>query len=318
MNHLLERAEWVARRGVGGRWSLAGVAMTSLCAVIAVACQDPERGITVNGGSGGEPGGASGSGATPGGSGGASGAAAGTTDPGSGGTGGGNGDASAPGGTGGGADAAIEQPIDQPGTGGAEMPTIDPRSLDAGVKADLPVIQPQPPAPLQECTTPSLDRLQQWVVGNEMGVVTAPAQGNILAREANGYIGKVTFVGNGWHVVAVWIANMFSSDVDLTNAGGVTVTYTSTAPLWVQMRPASRYSGGNHFLVALPSTGGQLQAKYIPFSAAAWTWLPRLGMPGLQFTDAIKEVRALVFVGDVANQVVFYGLRFDNFVPVCR
>jgi len=38
----------------------------------------------------------------------------------------------------------------------------------------------------------------------------------------------------------------------------------------------------------------------------------------LSYADTLKEGMGLVFVGNSANKVEFYGLRIDGFTPPCQ
>jgi hypothetical protein len=190
-------------------------------------------------------------------------------------------------------------------SGGTTGATVPP---DAGA--------PPPPA-LAECTgAPSLDRLQKWLASGEGA--TVPASGSILGTENGKPIAKVQFVNAEWHVVPVWIANKFDGgQVDLTKAASFTLTYSATDDLYVQMRAASTWSGGDKYLTKIPSTGGQVVTKVFSFAPEAWTTLPELGTPPYPYAEARKEVRGLVFVGKTANVVTFRGLRIDGYTPTC-
>jgi hypothetical protein len=170
---------------------------------------------------------------------------------------------------------------------------------------------------LTECTTaPSVDRLEKWLASGEG--TTVPATGSILVKDGTRYVAKVDFVNAEWHVVPVWMANKFDGgDVDLSKSTSITLTYSATADLYVQLRPGFAWSGGDKYLTKIPSTGGQVQTKVIPLAAASWTTLPELGAPAYPFADAVKQTRGLVFVGKTANKIAFYGLRTDGYVPPC-
>ena len=106
--------------------------------------------------------------------------------------------------------------------------------------------------------------------------------------------------------------------IDLSASKGFTLTYSATHDLWVQMRPAFQWNGGAQYLTKVPSTGGQIMTRFFPFTRASWTSLVVLGTPTFPFDMLLGAVRGLVFVGDVPNTLVFTGLRFDAYVPVCR
>ncbi|MEV4316722.1 hypothetical protein [Actinocrispum sp. NPDC049592] len=166
-----------------------------------------------------------------------------------------------------------------------------------------------------ECATPSIDRLQQWLASGEG--TTVPATGSLLVREGNRYAAKVTFLNAEWHVAVVWLGNKFEAQADLSRSSGFWMTYSATADLYVQLRPASHWSGGDKWLTLVPSTGGKMVRKFFSFSPRKWTSLPELGTPTYSFASALPEARGLVFVGKTANKLEFRGLEIDGYRPPC-
>ncbi|PPK65640.1 hypothetical protein CLV40_113124 [Actinokineospora auranticolor] len=165
------------------------------------------------------------------------------------------------------------------------------------------------------CTGPSIDRYQQWIASGEGQ--TIPATGSLLVREGRGYAAKVTFVGAEWHVAVLWLGNKFDAQANLSRSSGFWLTYSATDDLYVQLRPASHWSGGDKWLTKLPSTGGQVVQKFFSFAADNWTWLPELGQPSYSFASALSEARGFVFVGKTANKISFRGLSIDGYQPPC-
>jgi hypothetical protein len=169
--------------------------------------------------------------------------------------------------------------------------------------------------PLEECPgKPSVDRLTNWQASGEG--LTVPATGSILVQDGAGYAGKVKFVGAEWHVIPVYIANKYGSTADLTKAASFTLTYSATAPLHVQLRSLSHWSGGDQWATDIPSTGGNKETHVFSFAAAGWKSL--FGQPVLSFADTLKEGMGMVFVGNSENTVAFYGLRIDGYTPPCQ
>lgn len=166
-----------------------------------------------------------------------------------------------------------------------------------------------------ECATPSIDRLQQWIASGEGA--TIPATGSLLVREGNRYAAKVTFLNAEWHVVVLWLGNQFEAQADLSKSAGFWMTYSATDDLYVQLRPASHWSGGDKWLTLVPSTGGRLVTKFFSFAPSKWTTLPELGTPAYSLASALTEARGLVFVGKTANKLDFRGLRVDGYRPPC-
>ncbi|WP_370949433.1 hypothetical protein AB5J62_18335 [Amycolatopsis sp. cg5] len=174
---------------------------------------------------------------------------------------------------------------------------------------------PATASPDCECSTPSIDRLQQWIASGEGA--TVPATGSLLVRERDRYAAKVTFVGAEWHVVVVWLGNQFEAQADLSKSSGFWMTYSATDDVYLQLRPASHWSGGDKWLTLVPSTGGKRVTKFFSFAPAKWTFLPELGKPAYSFASALTEARGFVFVGKTPNKLDFRGLRIDGYRPPC-
>jgi hypothetical protein len=169
--------------------------------------------------------------------------------------------------------------------------------------------------PLEECTSkPSIDRLTEWIASGEGA--TVPATGSILVKDGADYVGKVQFVGSESHVIPVYILNEIGETADLTSSKGITLTYSATSELHVQLRSESHWSGGDQYATTIASTGGEKKTQFISFEAAGWKSL--FGAPALSYADTLKEGMGLVFVGNSENTVVFYGLRIDGVTPPCQ
>ena len=168
----------------------------------------------------------------------------------------------------------------------------------------------------RECATPSIDRFQQWLASGEG--TTVPATGSLLVPVRRGYAAKVAFLGDEWHVAVVWLGNQFEAQADLTTSRGFWLTYSATEDLYVQLRPASHWSGGAQWLTPVPSTGGRMVTRFFSFAPQVWTSLPELGAPAHTFESALAEARGFVFVGKTANELDFRGLHVNGYVPPCR
>ncbi|HET6280174.1 MAG TPA: hypothetical protein VFH73_04385 [Polyangia bacterium] len=141
--------------------------------------------------------------------------------------------------------------------------------------------------------------------------------GTLLVKEGNRYVAKEQFLRNEWHVMEVLIGNTFNTQVDLSNSKGITLTYSATASLWIQMRPGFHYSGGAQWVTMVPATGGQVKTQFFPLDPAQWT-TNSLGKPTWPYAMARAAVRGLVFVGDMPNVITISGLRIDGYIPMCR
>ena len=170
-------------------------------------------------------------------------------------------------------------------------------------------------AALQECASaPSIDRITMWTATS--GECVCTPVGNILTKDGQANVAKVEFMGSDWHVVPVLITNQFGTVADLSAAPGIALTYSATAAFHVQVRAGEpNWSGGDKWAADVPTTAGAKQSLFIPFEASKWASL--FGAPALSFSDTLKTVQGLVFVGNTANTVVFYGLRIQGFEPAC-
>ncbi len=169
--------------------------------------------------------------------------------------------------------------------------------------------------PLMECAKPSVDRLENWEASGEGK--TIPATGNCLVKEGDHYVAKVEFVNNEWHVLPVYLGNVFGAQVDLSASSGFLLTYSSTSDMYAQLRPAPpHWDGGDQYATTIPSTGGTKKSQF--FSFAKENWKSIFKTPAWTFDSALQTASALVFVGEKANLIVFSGLRIDRYVPPCR
>lgn len=167
---------------------------------------------------------------------------------------------------------------------------------------------------IEECQgAPSVDRFTQWIASGEG--LTEPKTGSILVKEGDDYVAKVRFIGSDWHVIPVYLANKFGDTVDLTTNKGITLTYSATAELHVQLRSESHWSGGAQYATTIPSTNGQKETRFFSFAEAGWASL--FDAPALSYADTLKEGMGLVFVGNSENNVVVYGMRLDSYMPPC-
>jgi len=308
-----------AEKRASGRW-LSGFGLAFACAFV-MACSDaaserPSSTGTSSGGSGGAATttGNSATGGSTSGSGGGSGGSA-TTGSGTAGsstTGGASGASGAGGATGGTAGSG--------GNGGAGGSSGGAGSgVDGGGGGKIDAGAESGPGdasfpPITECPNASVDRLQQWMASGEG--VTVPPTGNTLVMDGGRYVSKIQFVGNEWHVMPVYLGNTFNAQADLSASSGFMLTYSSTSNMYVQVRPASHWDGGNQYATMIPSTGGVVKSQF--FSFAKENWKSIFQDPGYPYETALKEARAFVFVGQTPNTIVFSGLRIDGYVPPCR
>lgn len=169
--------------------------------------------------------------------------------------------------------------------------------------------------PITECSTPSLDRLQQWTAHAN----TTPGSGNLLVKEGARYVAKVSFPGGGaWSEVVVPVNNNETIPGDLSKSAGFTITYSATAEFWGQLRGTVQAHGGDQNVVRLPATAGNMSTLSFRFVQDDWTFVPGLGKPTVTLASVLPSAVFFDFVGNTANTIAFYDLRFDNYLPQCR
>jgi hypothetical protein len=199
------------------------------------------------------------------------------------------------------------------GTGGASTGGSS-GAPDAGEGPDTGATADAAPG-LMECAKPSIDRITAWNATGEG--TTKPMSGSLLVKEGDHYVAKQEFVGGGWHVLEVFVANAYGSSADLTNDASFTLTYSSTSDLWLQMRASNHYSGGAQWVTKIPSTGGQKMTQTFSLDPSKWTTI-ELGKPSWSYAEARQKACGFVFVGDKPNLISFWGLRFEKYVPMCK
>ena len=184
----------------------------------------------------------------------------------------------------------------------------------------IPDVAPPIFPPLEACGKPSVDHLTQWLAWS--GGTKPPTGANILTQEGGKNVAKISLVAcanTNWCQLVLPITNSLGGQVDLSKSAGFSMTYSAVADLWVQMRPASRYDGGDKWLILIPATGGKVETRFFPFIPEAWFFLNRLGMPKYPFTTALKDVRSFVFVANTPNnELVFHNFRIDGHIPACN
>ncbi|MEU4163447.1 hypothetical protein [Actinoplanes sp. NPDC026670] len=169
----------------------------------------------------------------------------------------------------------------------------------------------------RECASPSIDRYQQWLASGEG--TTVPATGSMLVpvHGRDRYAARISFVNQEWHVAVLWLGNQFEAQADLSRSAGFRLTYSATDDVYLQLRPASKWSGGAQWATLIPSTHGRTVTRFFTFRPYAWGPVTELGTPTHPFSTALAEARGFVIVGKTANQLEFRGLRVDGYTPPC-
>jgi len=174
--------------------------------------------------------------------------------------------------------------------------------------------EPEAPPPISECETPSISRFQQWLASGEGP--TEPTEGTLLVPQDDTHEAQATFTSNSeWHVLAIWLGNEFGASIDLTESAGFTLTYSATSDFYVQLRPASEWSGGSKWHLSVPATNGEVVTSNFSFNPEHWK--ERLGPPPHTFLEALSDASGFVVVGNSTNELTFSGLEIDGYVPPC-
>lgn len=201
-------------------------------------------------------------------------------------------------------------------TGGTDKPTTDTGMTDTGDKPSTGEPTTQEPKKLVECTNKlSVGRIHQWHATNEGTMI--PQDGLIVVKDGDHNVAKVEFVGEGWHVVPVWLKNAYEAEVDLSKSKNFTITYSATAELYVQLRPSFAWSGGDKWAAKLPSTNGQSKTLVVSFEDAAM-WTAPLGQPPHTLNEARAKARGFVFVGNKPTKFAVTSLLIDGYEPPCE
>ena len=177
-----------------------------------------------------------------------------------------------------------------------------------------PEPDPEPP-PLQECAGGSVDRLEHWLSSSNEG--RCDPTGDLLVNQGGDQVARVRFTSAGqWHTVTVLVANEYEASENLSGSSGFSMTYRSTADVYVQLRPAFAWNASSWWALRIPSTGGNVVTRDFSFDPA--NWAPLFGTPGHSVPQALGDLRGFVIVGHGQNDIEVRGLRFDGFVPVCK
>lgn len=208
----------------------------------------------------------------------------------------------------------------EPGLGTAqptEPKPTEPKPIESKpIEPKPPETKPIGPVPSVECTNkPSVSRIHQWHATNE-GIMV-PSSGLIVVKEGDKNVAKVEFIGEGWHVVPVWLKNAYESEVDLSKSKNFTITYSATADLYVQLRPAFAWSGGDKWAAKIPSTGGAVKTLSVSFDDPA-AWIALLGPVPHTLAQARAKARGFVFVGNKPTKFVVSALVIDGYIPPCE
>jgi hypothetical protein len=102
--------------------------------------------------------------------------------------------------------------------------------------------------------------------------------------------------------------------VDLARSHGVTLSYASTADLFLQIRHGARSHGGHHYRAKLPATGGSLRSERLRFADFAQPdWVKEDDRYPLDLRDVFSFTVAALQSADVTVA----SLVADGYTPPC-
>jgi hypothetical protein len=187
----------------------------------------------------------------------------------------------------------------QPGDPSPDDEGDTPNDADAPVEGDASAPPVAPPAPVHFACADriTLDGYTQIIAS---AGALEPSVGNLLRVRGGQAVVDVTFVGDGDHVVLLFLANSGAKEVDLSAARTFALTYSATADLSGELRPAS----GEAVSLRIPSTAGALTTT-------------TFALGGVD-PAALSRARSLAFVGPGPNTLHVEGLRVDGYDPPCN
>lgn len=202
------------------------------------------------------------------------------------------------------------------GGSGGQITAPDASSSGSDGAASPDAASPDGAPSLMECSQPSVDRITWWQATGE-GTTTPMKEGtSLLVKEGDHYVAREQFLKNEWHVLEVIITNAFGKSADLSQSSGFTLSYNSTADLYIQLRPGFAYDGGEKWVIRIPSSNGQDTTQAFPFTG--WTTIDELGKPSYTFAKALAAAEGFVFVGKTPNVITLRSLRIAGYTPDCK
>lgn len=202
-----------------------------------------------------------------------------------------------------------EMENEQPG------PSMPPKVDEKPMPTPMP--EPVVDSQLADCPgSPAINQLQKWWAAE--GQMNPGPTTNIVQKEGGKSIAKVTFIGNDWHVVPVWLGNVYGYSTDISRSKGLTITYKSAGEFFIQMRPAKYWSGGAKHGTKFAASPDKFTTVTVPFDTAHWGQIPGLGAPPFTWEEALKDASGMVIVGKVPGEYVFTAMVIEGFTPPCK
>ena len=176
------------------------------------------------------------------------------------------------------------------------------------------------------CKEPSVSRLAVWdvEVSKDGSKLTTDGDSSLALREGK-RVAHVVFDLAGpksYGTINVPLRNHREDGtrksaelaVDLARSQGVTLSYASTADLFLQIRHGARSHGGHHYRAKLPSTGGSLRSETLRFADFAQ---PDWVEPNDRYPLDLRDVFSFTVAALQSADVTVASLTVDGFTPAC-
>jgi hypothetical protein len=177
------------------------------------------------------------------------------------------------------------------------------------------------------CREPSVSRLTVWdvEVSKDGSTLSIDGDSSLVVR-AGKRVAHVVFDLKGptsYGTINVPLRNQRedathkSADlsVDIGRARNVTLSYASTADLFLQLRHGARSHGGHHYRAKLPSTGGSLRFERLEFADFAQ---PDWVKDDERYPLDLRDVFSFTVAALQSADVTVASLTVDGYTPACN
>jgi hypothetical protein len=177
------------------------------------------------------------------------------------------------------------------------------------------------------CKEPSVSRLTVWdvEVSKDGSTLSVDGDSSLAVRDGN-RVAHVVFDLKGpasYGTINVPLRNHREDpthkttdlSVDLGQSHGVTLSYASTADLFLQIRHGARSHGGHHYRAKLPATSGSIRSERLRFADFAQPdWVKAEDRYPLDLRDVFSFTVAALQSADVTVA----ALTADGYTPACE
>ena len=177
------------------------------------------------------------------------------------------------------------------------------------------------------CKEPSVSRLTVWDVEVSKDGSTLSIDGDSSLTVRSGKrVAHVVFDLQGpasYGTINVPLRNQREDathrtadfSVDLARSHGVTLSYASTADLFLQIRHGARAHGGHHYRAKLPTTEGSLRSERLRFADFAQ---PDWVKPEDRYPLDLRDVFSFTVAALQSADVTVAALVADGYTPLCE